>query len=307
LPRLSPISPVETVLDRFLAYLDYQDPEEIEYLRDTLMELYGLKGSLLDQYIMLWKRVFTGDFGPSLTLFPTPVNKLIYNALPWTAGLLVFSTLISWFIANIIGGIAGYFSDRAWARALSAVAVTVRPIPYYIMSLFLIVLFSYLIPIFPMGGGMSIGLKPSLSLTFILDVLYHATLPALSLIIVNYGASFIIMRALVINVKTEDYVKFAEAMGLPKGRIINKYVIRNCLLPRVTGLSMSLARIFTGAIAMEVIFSYPGLGMLLQNAILDGDYNLIMGICVYSIISVAVAALLLDLLYPLVDPRIRYR
>ncbi|MEM4462384.1 MAG: ABC transporter permease, partial [Candidatus Bathyarchaeia archaeon] len=123
----------------------------------------------------------------------------------------------------------------------------------------------------------------------------------------SYGGEFITMRALTINTKTEDYVQFAESLGIPKRRIVLKYVIRNCLLPRVTGLAISLGGIFTGALAMEVIFTYPGLGMLLYNAVLNGDYNLIMGICIYSILGIAFAALLLDLLYPLVDPRIRYR
>lgn len=307
LPRLSPVNPVETVINRYLAYLDYQDPREVEYLRETLMEIYGLKGSLLEQYIGFWKRIFVGDFGPSLVLFPTPVSKLIGNSMPWTIGLLSTCILISWLITNIIGGFAGYFSNRKWAKAFSVFAVTVYPIPYYIMALVLVFLFSYLIPIFPMGGGMSMGMKPSLSLEFIIDVLYHAVLPALSLIIVSYGGEFITMRALTINTKTEDYVQFAESLGIPKKRIVFRYIIRNCLLPRVTGLAISLGGIFTGALAMEVIFTYPGLGMLLYNAVLNGDYNLIMGICIYSILGIASAALLLDLLYPLVDPRIRYR
>ncbi len=307
IPRLSPINPVETVLSRFLAYLDYQDPKEVEYLRNALMEIYGLKGSLLEQYIGFWRRVIVGDFGPSLANFPTPVSKIIGNSLPWTIGLLMTCTLLSWFITNIIGGFAGYFNDRKWAKSLSAFAVIVNPIPYYIMALLLIMLFSYAIPIFPMMGGMSIGMKASLSLEFILNVIYHSTLPALSLIIVSYGGQFITMRALVINTKVEDYVEFAESLGIPKRTIVNRYIIRNCLLPRVTGLALSLGGIFTGALAMEVIFAYPGIGTLLQNAILNGDYNLVMGICTYSIISIAFATLLLDLLYPLVDPRIRYR
>jgi len=307
IPRLSPINPVETVLSRFLAYLDYQDPREVEYLRNALMEIYGLKGSLLEQYIGFWRRVIVGDFGPSLANFPTPVSKIIGNSLPWTIGLLSTCTLFSWFITNIIGGFAGYFSDRKWAKLLSAFAVIVTPIPYYIMALLLVILFSYVIPIFPMMGGTSMGIKVSLSLEFILSVLYHSILPALSLIIVSYGGQFITMRALVINTKAEDYVQFAESLGIPKRIIASKYVIRNCLLPRVTGLALSVGEIFTGALAMEVIFAYPGIGTLLQNAVLNGDYNLIMGITTYSIISVAFATLLLDLLYPLVDPRIRYK
>ena len=151
------------------------------------------------------------------------------------------------------------------------------------------------------------GTRPSLSLSFILDILKHAFLPALSLVIVSYGGWFVSMRALVINTMSEDYVAFAEAMGLSKYKIMFKYVIRNSLLPQVTGLIIQLGSIFNGALVTETVFSYPGLGSILYRAVSDGDFNLMMGIVVYSIIGVASAALVLDLIYPLVDPRIRYR
>jgi len=307
IPRLTGADPVEVVLERIGAYEDYYDPVVIEGLRNSLEELYGLKGSILEQYISFWKRLLLGDFGPSLTEFPTPVTKLVYRAMPWTLGLLLVTTLVSWSLSNLVGGIAGYFEKAKWAKPLTAFSIVVRNIPYYILSLCLVFFFSYLIPIFPMMGGYSIGVKPSLSLEFILDVLHHAFLPAVSIVIGNYGAGFIVMRGLSTAVKSEDYTKFAEIMRLDRRTILYRYIIRNALLPRVTALAISLGNIFTGALALEVVFSYPGLGSLLQRAIINSDYNLIMGITTYSIVGVATATLLLDFIYPFVDPRIRYK
>jgi len=306
IPRLTPLDPVTALVSRLSVYGQYYDPEALEQMIEALKELYGLKGSLLDQYIAFLKRVFRGDFGPSLTQFPTPATEVVYRSLPWTIGLLTLSTLISWILGNLIGGITGYFSERKWAKALSVFATVVYPVPYYIMALLLVMLFTYVLPWFPLYGGASASAKQPLSLTFIIDIIKHGFLPALSLVIVGYGWWFLSMRALVINTKTEDFVQFGEAAGLPQGKLL-KYVIQNSLLPQVTGLAMSLGSIFNGALVTEVVFSYPGVGYILYTAITSGDFNLMMAIVTYSIIAVATAVLFLDLIYPLIDPRIRYR
>ncbi|RLF05023.1 MAG: ABC transporter permease [Thermoprotei archaeon] len=307
IPRFTPIDPVQAVINRYAAFGEFYDPEIVENLIDTLKELYGLKGTLLEQYIGFLKRIIVGDFGPSLTAFPTPVTEIIWRALPWTIGLLSIATILAWIIGNIVGGIAGYFYEEKWAKALAGFATVIRPVPYYIIALLLVLLFAYVFPIFPMGGGVTMGTKPSLTLRFLLDLLKHAFLPALSLILTQYSVQFIIMRSLVINTRTKDYVVFGEAMGLPKSKLLFKYVLRNSLLPQVTGLAIMLGSIFNGALVTELVFSYPGIGTILYTAITTGDFNLMMGIVTYSIIAVATAALLIDLLYPLVDPRIRYR
>jgi peptide/nickel transport system permease protein len=251
--------------------------------------------------------MFSGDLGPSLSAFPTPVSEVIHSSLPWTIGLLLVTTVVSWLIGNIVGGIAGYFSDRKWAKTLASFALVIYPIPYYVLSLTLILFLVYLFPVFPTTGGTTIGVKPSFSLEFIADVIYHASLPGLSLVIAGYGWWFISMRSIVVNIKSEDYVTFCKIVGLKGRRVLFKYVIRNCMLPQITALALSLGSIFTGAMATEVVFGYPGVGSLLYKAVLDGDYNLMTGIISYSILGVATAVLLLDLLYPLVDPRIRYK
>jgi len=140
-----------------------------------------------------------------------------------------------------------------------------------------------------------------------MDVLYHAFLPGSSLVIVSYGWWFLGMSKMVTTVKSEDYVTFSRLRGIPKKRIFFSYIIRNCLLPQVTGLAIQIGSIFSGAMATEVIFGYPGIGTLLYRGVREGDYNLMLGITSFSIIGVATAVFLLDMLYPLIDPRIRHK
>ncbi|PMQ01231.1 MAG: ABC transporter permease [Dictyoglomus sp. NZ13-RE01] len=307
-PRFTPLDPVVSVMNRMTSYGSmYLDPQALEKLRETMMELYGLKGSVWEQYIKFWGRLFKGDFGPSLSIFPTPVISIIRDSLPWTAGLLIIAALLSWIIGNILGGLAGYYSEKRWSKILSVVAMSIYPIPYYIMALILIILFAYIFPFFPIVGGYSIGMKPSFSISFILNLIKHAFLPALALIIVGIGWWFLSMRSLTSTVKAEDYVIYAEVMGIPRRKILFQYVMKNSLLPQITNLALQIGGIFSGSLVTESVFSYPGLGQVLYMAINNGDFNLMMGIAVFSIVGISTTALLIDLLYPLFDPRVRYR
>jgi peptide/nickel transport system permease protein len=250
--------------------------------------------------------LFRGDFGVSFFQFPTPVSKLVGTALPWTAGLLLTTTLLSWTIGNIVGGLAGYFARKRWSKALDTVAMIVRPLPYYIFAFALLLLLAYVVRWFPVAGGTDIGRQVAFNWPFIKDVLRHSFLPALSLVILGGAANFQIMKLIVQNVNAEDFVQYAKLGGINEGRIVSKYVIRNAMLPQITNLALSLGQIFSGALITEIVFSYPGLGTLLYNAIVTGDYNLIMGITLLSIVAITTAILVIDLLYPLFDPRIRY-
>ena len=232
--------------------------------------------------------------------------KLIKTSLPWTSGLLLVTTFLSWTIGNIVGGLAGYFSRKRWSRALDTVAMIIRPLPYYIFAFALLVLLAYVVSWFPIAGGTDVGRQVAFNLAFIVDVLRHAYLPALSLVILGGAIWFQTMKLIVQNVNAEDFVQYAKLGGVTEGRIVSRYVIRNAMLPRITGLALSLGQIFSGALITEIVFSYPGLGTLLYNAVITGDYNLIMGITALSIVAITTAILVVDLLYPLFDPRIRY-
>jgi len=305
IPRFTPGDPVQRTIAQLQSFGSYLDPASIDAMVEDLREMYGLGGSMLEQYGAFWKRVFTGDFGVSFFQFPVPVRELISTALPWTAGLLLWATLLSWVLGNLIGGLAGYFSRNRWSRALDTVAMIVRPMPYYIFALMLLILFAYVVRLFPIAGGADIGRKAAFNWAFVSDVLRHAFLPALSMIVLGTATTFQTMKLIVQNVNAEDFVQYAKLGGVKERRIVSRYVIRNAMLPQITNLALALGQILSGALITEIVFSYPGLGTLLFNAIVTGDYNLIMGITAMSILAITMAILVIDLVYPLFDPRVR--
>ncbi len=306
IPRLTPSDPVARTIAQLRSMGSYLDPATVEAFIADLTEMYGLEGSMFDQYIAFWQRLFHGDFGVSFFQFPTPVSELISKSLPWTLGLLLMTTFLSWTIGNIVGGLAGYFSRSPWSRILDTVAMVVRPLPYYVFAFTLLVLFAYLVRWFPVSGGAALGRKPGWNWLFVKDVIWHSFLPALSLVVLGGASTFQTMKLIVQNVNSENFVQYAKLGGVKESKIVGKYVIRNAILPQITGLALSLGQIFGGALITEIVFSYPGLGGLLYNAIITGDYNLIMGIIALSILAITTAILVIDLLYPFLDPRIRY-
>ncbi len=304
IPRLSPINPVDQAMARISSFQNVE-PETVVALRNSFEELYGLKGSVFEQYLNFWKRVVRGDLGPSFFAFPEPVTELIGTSIAWTVGLLATSTILAWLLGLFLGSLAGFFPHRWWSRLLDTSVIVVYPIPYYILAFVLLLLFTYYLPIFPLvGGGQGL---PRLTLDYILSVLHHGFLPAVSIIIGAAAFRFIVSRALASTERSSDYVQYAEMAALPKRKILFSYVIRNTMLPQVTDLGLSLGAIFEGALITEVVFGYPGLGYTLYNAVNSSDYNLIMGITLLSIVGIATASLLIDLSYPLFDPRVRYR
>ena len=302
--HLTPIDPVEQMVASMTAFGD-TSPEAVEMMRAALRELYGVDGSLLEQYFSFWRRMIALDFGPSLSAFPTPVSVLIGRALPWTIGLLFTCTLIAWVLGNVLGGLAGYYRNSRTLGFLGVVAMAFHPVPYYIIAFILLMIFGYLWPILPITGGAGQNIQPGFTVRYVLSVLEHSILPALSIILVGIGGWFMGMRALVSNIVTEDYVTYAELAGVSERRILPFYVMRNALVPQVTGLAMSLGAIFNGAIIVEQVFSYPGLGRLLFGAVYAADYSLVLGVTAISILAVSASVFLIDILYPLFDPRMQ--
>jgi peptide/nickel transport system permease protein len=300
----TPIDPVEQSIAAATSF-GSTSPEAIGLMRESLRELYGLKGSAWEQYLGFWKRIVLLDFGPSLSAFPTPVSTLIWRALPWTAGLLLVSTTITWVLGNLLGGLAGYLRNNRTLRVTGLLVMGFHPIPYYIVALLILILFGYVWPVLPITGGAQMNLERGWNLDFAGSVLKHSVLPVLSLVLVGLGGWFMGMRSLVSNIVSEDYVVYAELGGVPQGRILRSYVMRNALVPQVTGLAMSLGGIFNGAIITEQVFGYPGIGALLIDAVHAGDYSLVLGLTSVSIVAVSVSVLLIDMLYPLLDPRVK--
>lgn len=304
IPRLSPVNPVDNMMGR-LTSLQSMDPESTVVMRETLMDLYGLDGSLIEQYLAFWSRLFKADLGASFFAFPTPVTEIIASGIWWTVGLLGISILISWVLGVFLGSLAGFFADRTWAQVMERVVITIYPIPYYILAFVLLMMFTFYFPLFPLVGG-SRG-EPALTWEFISSVLYFGFLPALSIVLGGTAFRFIMAKALTTTEVTSDYVQYADLAAVPKRKILLFYIIRNTMLPQVTDLALSLGTIFSGALITEIVFGYPGIGYVLFNAINNADYNIIMGITLLSIVGIATASLFVDLIYPLLDPRVRLR
>jgi len=307
IPRIIPgANPAEVAVRRLQMAGTYLPPESAERMRQALLKLYGLEGTIFEQYIRYWREFLRGNLGPSFASFPTPVLVLISRSIPWTVGLLALTTVISWLVGTILGGIAGYKNRGLWMKIFEVFSNAVRPIPYYILALLLLILFAYVLKWFPTGGAYRIGMNPSFTWSYISSVIKHGFLPALSLILIGVGGWFLNMRNLVSNVSHEDFVVFASHMNLKEDIVFRSYVMKGALPPQITGLALQLGMIFNGTIITEIVFNYPGLGMLIYTAIMQADFNLVMGITLFSIIAVAVATFLIDLTLPLVDPRIQY-
>jgi peptide/nickel transport system permease protein len=302
--HLSPVSPVETALSRITAR-SHISPAGIDAMREALTDMYGVDEPLVGKYANFWRRFVQGDLGPSLIAFPTPAMTLVRRALPWTVGLLTFAIVVTWLVGNILGGLAGYYQSNRLLKAFGIVAMGVQPVPYYIVAFILLIIFGFLWPVLPISGGFSMTVTPGWNVRYVTSVATHAILPAMALVLVGFGGWFLGMRALVSNIVTEDYVTYAELAGVARGRIVFSYVIRNALVPQITALAMALGGIFSGTIITEQVFSYPGLGSLLVEAVNGGDYSLVLAVSTVAIIAVASAIFIVDLLHPILDPRVR--
>lgn len=303
--HLIPGDPVATFVATMEQQYAYQ-VQDADAMIEAYREMLGLNGSLFEQYMRyLGNALFRFDLGPSLINFPTPAVEHIMKALPWTLGLLGVSTVLAWGIGFLIGGLVGFRRDNPISSVLTNIALVISQIPPYFVALALLFLFAYWITILPTRGAYGASVRPSFSFAFIVSVIRHALLPALSVIAVGVAAWLISTRSLVISILGDDYLHFAEAKGLRKGYILGRYVLRNAMLPQVTGLALSLGFIMNGFYLVEIIFNYPGIGTLFLTSIGLLDYNTVQGVVLITIVVVLTATFLIDLLLPLVDPRVR--
>jgi peptide/nickel transport system permease protein len=273
---------------------------------DAYEAKFGLNKPLWQQYLTYLGDLSHADFGYSLMLYPTKVADIILVSMPWTIGLLTVSTVIAFTLGTLLGGLL------AWPRAPQAIQYLLPPlfmfsvVPYYLFGLILVYLLAFQFRVFPMSGNSQYGVVASFSLGFAADVVYHSILPALSIILASLGFWALGMRAMMVSISGEDYMLFADAKGLNARRIFLRYAMRNALLPQTTTLALSLGNILSGALLVEVVFSYAGMGAVLFRAVSGFDYFTIYGVVFFIIVGVAFATLILDLVYPLLDPRIRY-
>ena len=306
LPRLSGQDPVRTKL-LAEAQLGGYVHAGIEDMVKEYNQKFGLDRPLWRQYVAYLGDTARLDFNYSISNYPRTVRDLIAEALPWTIGLLGMTTLLSFGIGTMLGALLAWPGAPRWMRYVMPPLWALHAIPFFLLGLILMYLFAFRLRLLPIFGGYSPGAVPAFNAHFILDVMAHATLPALSIVLVATGGWALGMRGMMVTTMGEDYVTFAEAKGLRASTIFLRYCVRNAILPQTTALALALGQILSGAVLVEVIFGYPGIGALLFQAIRENDHFLIQGIVFTVIVTLGLTTFILDVLYPWLDPRISYQ
>jgi peptide/nickel transport system permease protein len=304
IPRLSPVDPIKEALLKVTSMGASQ--AGMETLTRTFAERFGLDQPVWRQYLNYLVDSARFNFGFSISYFPTRVIDMIDGALPWTIVLVGLATALTFVVGTILGAFMAWPHVPGAIRIFAPPLLTLSSIPYYLLGLILIYLFAFVIRAFPLGGGYSVGLSPGWNPTFLADATRHAILPALSIMLAELGFWALAMRGMMVTVQGEDYMSLAEAKGLQSHRVFYKYGVRNAMLPQMTALALSMGRVVSGALLVEVVFAYPGVGNLLYQAVRTFDYFVIYGVVFIVIVAIGLATLILDLMLPMLDPRINY-
>ena len=304
IPRLAPGDPIAAMVARMTAQAGYV--ENSDKIIEGWRERFGLNDPLPMQYVRYLGNLVRMDFGYSLANFPTPVSEIIGRALPWTAGLLLIAITITFFLGNFLGALLAWRRTPRLLKYLIPLGMIFTSIPSILAGIFLIYIFAFTLDWFPMTGSYERGLQPALTAEFVASVIKHGTLPALAIVLVTFGYWALGMRGMMITVEGEDYMHLARAKGLNPFYILYRYMIRNAILPQVTALAITLGTLVSGQVLVEFIFTYRGMGTAIFEAIRNQDYPVIQGTSFMVILMTALAVLIIDLLYPLIDPRISY-
>ncbi|MCB0104455.1 MAG: ABC transporter permease, partial [Caldilineaceae bacterium] len=257
LPRLAPVNPIREKLLQAVSF-GGAGKTDMEAVVKNYEAKFGLDQPLWRQYVLYISDMARFDFGISISNFPSRVIDIIMRALPWTIGLLLVSTLIAFVVGTLLGALAAWPQTPIVVNLLLTPLITLSSIPFYILGLILVYLLAFSLRWFPLSGGYNQFTIPSLNWAFMMDVLHHSILPALSIVLASIGSWAIGMRGMIISGLGEDYITFAEAKGLKDREIFYRYALRNALLPQTTSLALSLGYIVSGAVLVEVVFGYPG-------------------------------------------------
>ncbi len=300
IPRLMPGNAIENIMSKFPSL----QPAAYKALQAMLG--VGHPGSLWHQYVNYLYDVIHLNFGTDLTEYPAKVSTLLAQTVPWTVTLVGTATVIAFVIGTGLGILSGWRSG-GWLDRLLPGLTFLQAVPYFFLALILIELLALHAKIFPLGQGYSGGDIPGWNLPFIGSAVYHSLLPAFTLIITNVAGWMLTMRNVMITTNGEDYVLAAQAKGLPRKRVVLTYAARNAILPQLSGFANALGFVVSGAIVMEIVFSYPGVGLLLVNAVTSNDYPLMQAIFLVITFAVLFANLIVDMVYVAIDPRARAR
>ena len=305
IPRLSEKNPVR---ERFaeLARSGGFSPADMDKIIAAYSAKFGLDKPLWQQYVDYISSVARFDLGVSYNKYPKTVMGLIMDSLPWTIALLLVTTVLSFVVGNLLGAIAAWPRSPQWVRSLATPFILFQGVPPVLLGVLLLFFIGFKLKLAPLGGAYSTGVVPDWSSpAFIWDVVHHQILPALALLLGSVGGWVLTMRGMGVTIQGEDYVNFAEHKGLDGYTIFKDYYLRNALLPQATGLALALGTVVSSAIVIESQFGLPGLGRVLDSAIRSNDFLVIYGIVLFVIIAVATLMVVMEFIYPFLDPRIR--
>lgn len=299
IPRLSPLNPAEALIARFQGRLR---PEALHSLEIA----FGVSHDpLYVQYFQYLGQLAHGNLGVSITYSATPVATVIGEGLPWTLLLATISVVISFVLGTLLGVVVAWRRGSALDSALPPLLTFFSAVPYFWLALIFLYILGFTLNWFPITGGYDIGIVVGLTPDFIVSAIYHSILPALTLVIGSIAGWVLGMRNAMMTTLSEDYVLMAEAKGLPERQVMFGYAARNAILPNITGFALALGFVVAGQLVTEIVFSYPGIGFRLLQAVANSDYALIQGIFLVIACAVLGANFLADLLYTALDPRVR--
>lgn len=297
IPRMMPGDPIQSLLSRFSGMEGGR-----EILEEQLTLLFNLDQPLWEQYLNFWKSVFTLDFGISIIQFPTPVFDIIKRAIVYDLAVLFPAIILSWIVGNKLGAFSG--TDKRVDNASMPFFYFLASSPYFWMAGIVVFFFGVVIGWFPISGAYGSTTSPAFTWNFIADFLHHWFLPFFTMFLVQLGGWAIGMRNMIMYEKSSNYSKYMETLGASK-KLIRKYGFRNGVLPQVTGLALRIGRIVGGAITVQVVFNYPGLGRMMLDAVQNQDYFLMQGVFLTIVTMVLAANFIVDIVYMFIDPRVR--
>ncbi len=304
IPRLAPGNPIGAITSRMANAS--AGIENGQAMFEAYRKRFGLDDPLHIQYVKYMWNTLRLDFGESLSAYPAEVWDIVGPAIGWSISLIGVSVFLTFVLGVLIGALLAWKGTPEIVKTLLSLTMLGGVLPYYLLAMLLLYVFAFTNRLLPMGGAVESGMVRELSWPFIQSAVKHAVLPALSIILTSLGGWALSMRSLMVNTIGEDYMLLAEAKGLRKGRILWRYAIRNAIPPQLTHLAIALGHVVSGAILVEIVFSYPGLGYQLYMSIANSDYTVIQGITLVLAMSVGLAVLIIDLIYPRLDPRVTY-
>jgi peptide/nickel transport system permease protein len=300
IPRAMPGNAIQAIMAKF--------PNLTPSAYHALEAMLGVghPGSIWHQYGAYLADVSQLNFGTDVSQYPATVSGLLAQTIPWTIILVGTATVIAFAVGTILGIMAGW-RHGGWLDRVLPGLMFFQAMPYFFLALILLELLAVRAHLFPIGQGYSGGLVPGWHWDFISSAIYHSLLPAATIVLASVAGWMLQMRNVMLTTIGEDYVLAAQAKGLPSRRVVWTYATRNALLPQLQGFGLALGFVVSGAIVMEIVFSYPGIGLLLLNAVTSNDYPLMQAIFLVITFAILLANLIVDLIIVAADPRARAR